>query len=59
MEHRIQSIQEAAAYDSEKMVAPRNLWPPSEKNDKELEEWYESRDKLRQRKQKEPLDDDY
>lgn len=44
---RIQSIHEAAGYDPEKMTAPRDLWL----NTKELESWYNDRERLRNERQ--------
>ena len=44
---RIKGIREAAAYDSEKMMAPKDLWM----DEKGIEDWYASRDELRKRQQ--------
>lgn len=40
---RIQGIHEAAAFDPEKMTAPKNFWLDEQK----LEKWYEGRERLR------------
>lgn len=45
MERRIQGIREAAAYDPDKLVAPKELWTLH--RDKDLEEWYEERRRIR------------
>lgn len=54
---RIKNIQEAGAQDVEQMCAPKSSWL----DDKELESWFQEREKLRRRKMREPepLDDDY
>lgn len=41
MEKRIEGIREAAAYDQDKMVAPKDLWPLHKAE--ELEAWFEAR----------------
>jgi hypothetical protein len=43
---RVKGIIEAAGLDPEKMVAPKEIWF----DDKALEEWFDSRDKLREQK---------
>lgn len=40
---RIWGIQEAAAFDPEKLVAPKELWPLSQAD--ELDKWFEERRK--------------
>ena len=40
---RVKSIREAAAYDPEKLPAPKDIWLDS----KRLESWYEEREELR------------
>jgi hypothetical protein len=46
MYQRVKGIMEAAGLDPEKMMAPKNVWF----DDKRLEEWYDSREKLRESK---------
>jgi hypothetical protein len=54
---RIKNIQEAGAQDIEKMTAPKSIFF----DDKELELWFDEREKVRRRKlrEPEPLDDEY
>jgi hypothetical protein len=47
IETHVQSIHERSAYDPEKMVAPKSMWPLSKS--KELESWYEGREASAQR----------
>jgi len=44
IEKRIQGIREAAAYDPEKLMAPKDLWPLHKAE--ELESWFASRRKV-------------
>lgn len=39
--HRVKGIREAAAYDVEKKIAPKDLWL----DEKGLEDWYKQRDR--------------
>lgn len=51
IEKRVAGILERSATDHEKMVAPRDLWPQAKH--KELEEFYEEREKERERSRRE------
>lgn len=46
MSKRIGGIREAAAYDPEKLMSPRDLWPLHKAE--ELEQWFEQRRQLRE-----------
>ncbi len=54
---RVKNIREAGAQDVEKQAAPKDFWL----DDKELELWFEEREKIRRRKMREPepLEDEY
>lgn len=52
IEKRIVSLRESAGIDPEKLPPPRDLWPLARSED--LEAWFESRDKLREKKAREP-----
>ena len=52
---RIKGIREAGAYDVDKQVAPRNIWL----DEKQLSEWFEERDRLREERSRSGVLPDY
>ena len=50
IEKRVAGILERSALDFEKLVAPKDLWEQSK--NKELDEWFEQRDRERERDSK-------